>query len=708
MIIIRKLLAILLVSVVFPAMSAAEGHGRVASHELTITVDIENRTVAGTDTLTLRKPVDKGAKDKLKLYVWKDIYVERVEYNGVELEFSAMELAEERANEITVNLAPPQKGASPVEAFTIHYKGVFQDIQRARDNIKRGVAFVEDGAIGEEGVILLSSALWYPQEEVELALFDLTVTAPAEYTPVAEGELLAAEVEEDGRKTTRWRTTTPIDGLTLIAGRYIVTREKHRGVDIYTFFFEDDRALSKLYIDKTKGYLDRYDTSFGPYPYKKFAVVENFLPTGYGMPSFTLLGSSVLRLPFIPDTSLAHEIAHSWWGNSVFMDLEKGNWVEALTTFTADYRLAREEGPDKALEFKTRNLRGYKNYAGSGGIPLEKFIDSETPASRAVGYNKGFYVFNMLERLIGADAFDQGLRDLYEKHRLNKAGWEDLRRSFETAAGENLAWFFDQWTKRSGGPDLSIGDASVSMEGDSHYVSFEILQSGDPYRLIVPVLIKTERGEFRRDVMVGGEKDSFAVELPSKPLFIQIDPDYEVFRILSDKEMSPTLGGCFGDKSGVIVMPNRRKAQEKYFKVADAINTDFGLEMTTDAEIGRKDYLAGRNVFILGGPEENLLAAMVLPSVSRRVAMEKRSYTIGGERFDRINTVLVAAVKNPHDPARTICFFMGGADPDLIQNAGRRIKYFSQKSYLVFDSRPKPVQGLFEGENPLKRDLSGK
>ena len=58
----------------------------------------------------------------------------------------------------------------------------------------------------------------------------------------------------------------------------------------------------------------------GPYPYDKFALVENFWETGYGMPSFTLLGPEIIRFPFILHSSFPHEILHNWWGNSVFVD----------------------------------------------------------------------------------------------------------------------------------------------------------------------------------------------------------------------------------------------------------------------------------------------------------------------------------------------------------------------------------------------------
>ena len=99
------------------------------------------------------------------------------------------------------------------------------------------------------------------------------------------------------------------------------------GVDLYTYFYPDNASLAARYLDAAARYLTFYSDLFGPYPFEKFAVVENFFPTGYGFPSFTLLGSSIIRLPFIIDTSFPHEIAHSWWGNAIQVDAERGELV---------------------------------------------------------------------------------------------------------------------------------------------------------------------------------------------------------------------------------------------------------------------------------------------------------------------------------------------------------------------------------------------
>jgi hypothetical protein len=107
-----------------------------------------------------------------------------------------------------------------------------------------------------------------------------------------------------------------------------------------------------------------YEDMLGPYPFRRFAVVENILPTGYGMPTFTLLGRQVLKLPFIPETSLGHEILHSWFGNSVYVDYAKGNWSEGLTSYLADhyYDALKEKG----WQYRKKIIENYESYVRGG------------------------------------------------------------------------------------------------------------------------------------------------------------------------------------------------------------------------------------------------------------------------------------------------------------------------------------------------------
>ena len=169
------------------------------------------------------------------------------------------------------------------------------------------------GTIQKEGVYLTAAAGWIPRFGNELFTFTINVSGlPKGWSTVSAG----SEVEGG------WSQAQPVDDVHLIAGPFW-RREETFGsgaqqVKAIAFLRSEDPALASRYLSVTGRYLAMYNDLIGPYPYDKFAVVENFWETGYGMPSFTLLGPQVIRFPFILHSSYPHELLHNWWGNSVF------------------------------------------------------------------------------------------------------------------------------------------------------------------------------------------------------------------------------------------------------------------------------------------------------------------------------------------------------------------------------------------------------
>ena len=665
----------------------------VSSHTIDVTVDTGARSVAGVDRLS----VGPGAAE-LKLVIRSGSVIDRIELSGATLKYTTREIPEERASETVVRLPAGPPGKDRTLAVSFH--GTFPGVDAARENIRRGVAYVEDGVIGDEGIFLPSSSLWYPQEENSLASYDVTVAVPDGYTSIMEGEPVKAA--KKGSNISRWKTEHPLDGMDLVAARYTVEKEAYKGVAIYTYFFEKDPALSKLYIDKTKGYLDLYQGMIGPYPFRKFAVVENFLPTGYGMPSFTLLGSAVLRLPFIPDTSLGHEIAHNWWGNSVFVDPSEGNWSEAITTYTADYLYAKRGGVEDPVEFRFNKLLGYKNFAGNGGISLNDFKDSTSTASRAVGYNKGVMVFNMLENLLGPDAFGRGIKEFYRANAFRRASWSDIEAAFEKASSRDLKWFFDEWVRRAGGPMISVSGVEVQEAAGRASVSFDISQQApEPYILDLPVLFTTDKGAVWKTVRLSKYSERVSFELDGALESFEIDPEHQVFRLLSDEEVPASFAGFFGDKSAVIILPRDKAAVEKYSATARTLSSDYGIKMMADSE-NIRDYLKERSVLIFGGSGENRLYPSIEPYLSKELTVTASYYEVGKKKYDRAGTIVAVAVKNPFNPSRTLCFFAGDAEPENITRSGKRLRYFADSSYIVFTPDGKVEKGGTPGARKLR------
>lgn len=687
---LKQVITAALGAIVLLAAPAAAQGPRVPHHAIEITVDIPSRSMTGTDTI---RP-GKGA-GRVELLLREGSKVDGVEIGGKEAPFETEALEGERASRISVEMP------ADADALTVSFSGTFPGIASAQEKIKRGVAYVDDGVIGPRGVFLPSSSLWYPREYGLLHTATARVTVGRGFRTVMEGELAATE-DTDAGTTERWRTERPVDGLDLIAGRYVVREDEHRGVKVYTYFFKDEPDLSRLYIDRTKGYLDLYTEMIAPYPFKKFAVVESFLPTGYGMPSFTLLGSAILRLPFIPGTSLGHEIAHSWWGNSVFMDERQGNWVEALTTYVADYLYEREKGEGQARRFRLNKLRGFKNFAGTASIPLAGFEDATTPASRAVGYDKGMMVFNMLEGELGAETFGKGLKRLYAANAFRRASWAEVRAAFEGASGRDLKWFFDQWLLRSGGPVLRLGTVDTEKKDGGYLVSFTIEQrSPEPYRLTLPVVLRTAEGEVRKTIVVKTALDDVKIFMDSPPLGFTVDPGFQVFRVLADTEIPPSFASCFGGRGTVAVIPGKEKAREKYAGAAGLLSKDFGLELATDAGAGTRDFLGEPSLLIFGFPDENRVARLAGARLSGLVAMDGKNMTVGGRKYRREGTVAALAVKDPKDPKKTLCFFLSGASVDGTLKAARRLRYFSKYGYVVFPGGTEVEKGRFEAPNLL-------
>ena len=331
---------------------------------------------------------------------------------------------------------------------TMKYSGVVYDSLEAPSRAYAKGFDTTRGLIEERGVFLSNQTLWYPFAFDHMFTFTLRADVPYDWMSVSQGTMMdesVAEIRGEPRVVTVWEETNPTPELYLVAGKYY-RHEDHLGrTRIMTYTFEESDSLARVYLDATKRYVSMYSDLIGEYPYGKFALVENFWQTGYGMPSFTLLGSRVIRLPFIVHTSYGHEILHNWWGNSVYVDYSSGNWCEGLTTYGADYFYKELTGEAAARDYRHETLMAFSNsVTGEKDFPLSEFRERHSAASQSVGYGKSLMVFHMLRRSLGDSVFREALRDFYRQARFTVADWGDLQTAFSEAAGTDLGWYFDQ------------------------------------------------------------------------------------------------------------------------------------------------------------------------------------------------------------------------------------------------------------------------
>ncbi len=589
-------------------------------------------------------------------------------------------------------LRVPLAGAAadgPVEV-AIHYTAVFDDpvpvLPVNTDNPGYGVS----GSISPDGTFLLAGAGWYPRSPGRAETFELTVSAPAGTLAVTAGRDLGAETR-GGRTLSRWRVQQPLEGLALSAGPYHVKRRSADGLSAAVYLFAPNRDLADAYLDASLEYMARYQDRFGPYPFPQFAVVENFFPTGYGFPGYTLMGGRVLRLPFILSTSLGHEIAHCWWGNGVYVDPRGGNWSEGLATYVADYHFRELQGPAAAREYRRELLRNYATLAlPEREFALSRFTHRTDPLSKVVGYDKGAFVFHMLRRQVGDVAFDQALGDFYETHRFRRAGWDDLRAAFEKYSREPLQGFFDQWVTRAGGPQLALANVRLTALKEGYQVSGTLTQRPPHYQLEVPLTLFTATARVSRRVTLTGAAARFSFSVAEAPLRLEADPDYDLFRRLSAEEIPPTVNTLKAAKEPLVVLPDA--AAPELEAAADLLVRSLGLQQ---ARLVRASALSperwrSRSLLWVGA----LPPAGLMDLRPAEMALGAAEFSVAGGRYADPGDTLFAVWPHPHAASAVVAVFLPLAQADAALVA-RKITHYGKTSYLVFRDGANQAKGTW-------------
>lgn len=394
---------------------------------------------------------------------------------------------------------------------------------------------------GADGTFLPSASHWYPELIGQTFSYRLMLSLPESQRGLVPGRLVQEETR-DGAYRATFEFPHPAEGIDLMAGPYairerVIRSAAGRDIRLRTYFHPRIAELADGYLDALKGYFDLYEAWIGAYPFTEFSVVSSPTPTGFGMPALTYLGVDVLRLPFIKSTSLGHEVLHNWWGNGVYPDYRSGNWAEGLTTFMADYAYKERAGAEAAREMRLSWLRDIAAIPPGQDRPLAEFTSRLHGTSQIVGYHKSAMLFLMLRDRIGRERFDAGLRLFWERHRFRTASWDDLRRAFEAASGEDLRPFFQQWLTRAGAPTVDLVGAERTAAG----VRVELAQQQPAYGLRVPVSIRTAAGQQSEVLPLDGARAAFDVRTAARAEAVVLDPEFRLLRRLGPDEAPPIL-----------------------------------------------------------------------------------------------------------------------------------------------------------------------
>lgn len=649
---------------------AATGYAQMLPHhQLKIVLYPEQHSLAAEDRITL----PPGTPRTLDFSLHRDLHPASPDAKIIAVSGQHEDLMQQ----YRVTLPPDH------DSFTLSYGGeIFhppqQDAREARNFEST------PGIVDAQGTVLTGDSGWYPRFGDGMLTFSLDIGIPRGWHAISQGKRNTAKRANTDATRVVWQESQPQNEIFLIAAPYTEYVRDEAGVESLVYLRKEDADLAQRYLDATARYLAMYQRLIGPYPYAKFALVENFWETGYGMPSFTLLGSQVIRLPFIVDSSYPHEILHNWWGNGVYVDYAGGNWSEGLTAYLADHLLQEQKG--NGAEYRRSMLQKYADFVSAGrDFPLAQFTSRHSAQSEAVGYGKAMMMFHMLRRQLGDDTFMRALQNFYRNYRFNNASFANLEQTFSKASGKDLKPFFAQWVQQTGAPQLHLVSAQAhrTAAGYELNIVMEQTQPGPAYSLDLQIAV-TLAGQDAAYTTVIEMKDKHAelrLPLAARPLRVDVDPEFDLFRRLDRAEIPAAFSQNFGAEKLLIVLP--RKAPEamrmQYSSIAEAWQKQPSRETAIkwDDEIG---HLPDAGAVWLFGWENNFRKEF-------KAALEKNSATMsddgaryGNGEYQRSIHALALTAHIGQTPVA----WLAAPEPSMLQVLARKLPHYAKYSYAAF------------------------
>jgi aminopeptidase N len=513
-----------------PASSAMTYRPGIDVLDYAITLDLPDTgsTIRADAMLTVRR---SARVDTLVLDL-RSLRVQRITLDGSTRRFARTD---------STILIPLPRGDSGTYRVRVVYSGKVTDGLIARMDSARRWTYFGDNWPNR-------ARFWIPSVDhpSDKATVTWSVTVPRGRTVIANGTLMETRTTGRGRRArvlTRWRESRPIPPYLMVIGAAPLTRvdlgetacglaELRRCVPQYVYVSPELRRSMPGEFAKAGEIVRFFASQVGPFPYEKLAHVQSATRFG-GMENASAIfySDQAFRRGGVNEGLIAHETAHQWFGDAVTERDWPHLWLsEGFATYFAALwtQKARGDSAFRAEMLRTRETILEDTVAVTKRPVIDTIETNLFDLLNRNSYQKGGFVLHMLRGELGDRTFFAGIRDYYTKHKHSTALTSDLQDALERSSGKKLGWFFDQWLRRPGYPELeltwsdsaltslSIGItqsqrfglfefpirlALVDPDGNTRRVEFSV-PAQDTTRIVLPVSGSVQRIDVDPDVQL--------------------------------------------------------------------------------------------------------------------------------------------------------------------------------------------------------------
>ena len=214
--------------------------------------------------------------------------------------------------------------------------------------------------------------------------------------------------------------------------------------------------------------------------------------------------------------TIAHELAHMWFGDLVTMGWWNGIWLnEAFATFMSYLCVDAMEPSWRVFDsFQAARMVAFEVDGLAATRPIEFPVESPDDASGmfdVLTYTKGGAVLRMIEQWLGPQRFRDGIRRYLATHAYANTETHDLWDALEAESGQPVRRIMDAWIFQSGYPAITVQRAGDVIRLTQHRFSPSLPEDATTWP--VPLIVRQvlPDGELVERVLV--EADGLDVPL---------------------------------------------------------------------------------------------------------------------------------------------------------------------------------------------------
>jgi aminopeptidase N len=325
------------------------------------------------------------------------------------------------------------------------------------------------------------------------AHFRLSLTVPRTWEAVSGGKISREKITDDTKHIIFAETELiPTYLFSFVTGKFDKKSCIKDGREVTAYYRENNqKKLMQLptifnQVFSSIRWLEKYTGM--AYPFSKYDLV--ILP-GFQFGGMEHVGAVLYndKRIFIserptPDEELnraeliAHETAHSWFGDMVTMKWFNDVWTKEVFANYMAAKMSKEQFPN--INQNLNFLKSYQIYAladdrTDGTHPIQQQLDNLQNAGLLYGniiYDKAPVMMRKLEQQMGSEAFRRGIQKYLKTYAFDNADWDNLIFILDRENSKaNLRQFSEVWVKQKGLPNITVQTTPNAIK----------IEQADPY-----------------------------------------------------------------------------------------------------------------------------------------------------------------------------------------------------------------------------------